>query len=581
MKRAFCLLLFGTLWGAQAPPEQDVLLRAMLDEMARTKQLRILDLAVPYYVEYRVEDANTLEIQATLGALVASGQTAQRIPTVRVRVGDYKLDNTNYVYSDARGGDRFDSDKLPLENNYEVLRQAFWLGTDRAYKAAEEALARKRSAMKSVTLPDQLPDYSAAEPVRAVLPIRKAIPNEAQWKEKIVRLSGIFADYPQVLSSSVQLNSIQSTNYIVTSEGTVLRYPENLAFIRVRAIGQAPDGTQVRDEAVFQAFEPNGLPVEASLRQSITQVAENVAALAKAAPGEAYDGPVLVEPRAAAQLFGQVLGENLKITRKPIAEPGRPAPQIASELENRIGSRVLPEWMDVVDDPSQTEWHGLSLFGAYDYDMEGLSPKPLIIIEKGTLKSFPLTRTPIQKGFEKSNGRARMLGPYGAYGPGFGNLFVRATKASPLAELKKKLIELAQQRGKPYGLLIRDVDFPTGASLDDLRRQFQNSGGGRLASLPMLVYRVYPDGHEELERGLRFRGLTARSFKDILAASEESAVLNFLDTPSPLSYLSSGFVTNAAVVAPGVLFDELELEPNQQDVPKPPIVPPPPLHSTE
>ena len=400
MKRAFCLLLFGTLWGAQAPPEQDVLLRAMLDEMARTRQLRILDLAVPYYVEYRVEDANTLEIQATLGALVASGQTAQRIPTVRVRVGDYKLDNTNYVYSDARGGDRFDSDKLPLENNYEVLRQAFWLGTDRAYKAAEEALARKRSAMKSVTLPDQLPDYSAAEPVRAVLPIRKAIPNEAQWKEKIVRLSGIFADYPQVLSSSVQLNSIQSTNYIVTSEGTVLRYPENLAFIRVRATGQAPDGTQVRDEAVFQAFEPNGLPVEASLRQSITQVAENVAALAKAAPGEAYDGPVLVEPRAAAQLFGQVLGENLKITRKPIAEPGRPAPQIASELENRIGSRVLPEWMDVVDDPSQTEWHGLSLFGAYDYDMEGLSPKPLIIIEKGTLKSFPLTRTPIQKGFE-------------------------------------------------------------------------------------------------------------------------------------------------------------------------------------
>ena len=582
MRRApLCLLIFVVLLPAQAPPDQDILLKAMQDEMARTKQLRMLDLAVPYYVEYRVEDANTLEIDATLGALVASNQTSQRLPTVRVRVGDYKLDNTNYVYSEVRGGDRFDSDQLPLENNYEVLRQAFWLGTDHAYKAAEEGLARKRSAMKSVTLPDQLPDYSPAEPVRAVLPIRKTIPNEEQWREKIVRLSGLFAAYPQVLASSVHLNVIQSTNYIVTSEGTVLRYPENLAFIRVKATGQAADGTPVRDEAVFPAFEPNGLPVEATLRQSVTRVAENVVALAKAPPGESYDGPVLLEPQAAAQLFGQVLGENLKITRKPIAEPGRPAPQTTSDLENRLGSRVLPEWMDVVDDPTQSEWHGQTLFGAYEYDMEGLSPKPLVLIENGTLKNFPLTRTPVQKGFDQSNGRARMPGPFGAYGPGFGNLFVRAGKTMPAADLKKKLMELAKLRGKAYALLIRSVDFPTGAAYDELRRQFQSSGGARVTASPMLVYRVYPDGHEELERGLRLRGFTVKSFRDVLAASEESAVLNFLDTAAPLSYLSSGFVTNAAVIAPGVLFDELELEPNQQDIPKPPIVPPPPLHSVE
>jgi len=276
-----------------------------------------------------------------------------------------------------------------------------------------------------------------------------------------------------------------------------------------------------------------------------------------------------------------VLGENLKITRQPIAEPGRPEPPTSTELQNRLGARVLPEWMDVVDDPTQTEWHGQTLFGFYDYDMEGLSPKPLVLIEKGSLKNFPLTRTPVLKAFDKSNGRARMPGPFGAYGPGFGNLFVRANKTEPLAALKKKLIELAQQRGKPYGLLVRSIDFPTGASYEELRRLFQNSGGARFAALPSLVYRVYPDGREELERGLRFRGLTPKSLRDILAASEESEVLNFLDTPGPLSYLSSGFVTNAAVISPGVLFDELELEPNQQDIPKPPIVPPPPLRSVE
>jgi hypothetical protein len=36
-------------------------------------------------------------------------------------------------------------------------------------------------------------------------------------------------------------------------------------------------------------------------------------------------------------------------------------------------------------------------------------------------------------------------------------------------------------------------------------------------------------------------------------------------------------LTTASVIAPAVLFDELELEPIQEDVPKPPLVPPPSL----
>jgi hypothetical protein len=77
---------------------------------------------------------------------------------------------------------------------------------------------------------------------------------------------------------------------------------------------------------------------------------------------------------------------------------------------------------------------------------------------------------------------------------------------------------------------------------------------------------------------MRFRGLSTRSLKDILAASDEIAVFDFIDSPAPFALMGAGgFVTNASVIAPGILFDELELEPVQQEVPKPPIVPPPPL----
>jgi len=521
--RRLTLLAFVITIGVGHAQDNDVILRAMQDELARSRSLRIVNLDTPYYIEYRVEDAAVISVSATLGALVNSNQFALRVPTVRIRVGDYKFDNTNHIYSEFYSGSRYDSDQLPLENDYLPIRHALWLATDRAYKGAEDAIARKRSSLKNVNMPEQLPDFSKTEPVRAVMPVRHTPVKEAIWENKIVWLSRIFADYPLILSSGIEFESVQSTDYLVTSEGTVIRYPEDLAYIRVRAFGQAADGTPVRDAVVFQAFDVNGLPAETELRRGITELAEHVTALLKAPAGETYDGPVLFEAPAAAQLFGQLLG-------------------------------------------------------AYLYDLEGVSPKPLTLIEKGTLKSFLLSRTPVVKGFDSSNGRARMPGSFGSRAPGFGNLFVSATQTTPPADLKKKLIELCQQRNKPYGMLVRKLDYPSSASIDELRRMAQSGGGTRPASLPILAYRVYPDGREELVRGVRFRGLSTRSFKDILAASNESAVIDFMDAPVPFALMgAAGFVTNASVIAPGVLFDELEFEPVQQEVPKPPIVPPPPL----
>ena len=81
---------------------------------------------------------------------------------------------------------------------------------------------------------------------------------------------------------------------------------------------------------------------------------------------------------------------------------------------------------------------------------------------------------------------------------------------------------------KPYGVIVRRVDFPSSASLEELRRLLSNSAqaGGHPVSAPVLVYKVYPDGREELVRGLRFRGLNARSLKDILAAGDDSNVFH-------------------------------------------------------
>jgi hypothetical protein len=570
-KLAVCAILTVLVLGAQQKPQpnpqnnSDTLLRAMQDELKRSDELvRIKSLEHPYFMEYRTEDTVSHGIGASLGALMESVDSAYRIPTVRVRVGNYDFDNTNHIYSEAYGGSRYDPDRLPLDENYLVFREVYWLATDRAFKTAEDAIARKRSSLKNMSLPDALPDFSKAPPAQLILPVeRKPVAMEA-WKKEIVKLSAVFGAYPQVLSSGVELQTSQSTNYVLNSEGTTLRIPEDLAYVRVAARGLAADGTDVRDDQLFQAFEADALPAEEELARAAKEVAEHVTALTEAPGGEAYDGPVLFEAPAAAQLFGQLLGNNLKLTRKPVGDPGRVPAGVSSELENRVGSHILPDWIDVVDDSTQTKFGGHTLLGHYLYDVEGVSPQPVTLVEKGVLKTFLLTRTPVFKDFPGSNGHARFTGSFGDQAPGFGNLFIRASQTTPAAGMKQKLMDMCKERNKPYGILIRKLDAPGSAA-----------SAHPLAS-PLLAYRIYPDGREELVRSLQFHGVSTRSFKDIASASDENYVLDLID-----SNPRGTFITTASVIAPAVLFEELELTPVEEETPKPPIVPPPALAGHE
>jgi hypothetical protein len=279
---------------------------------------------------------------------------------------------------------------------------------------------------------------------------------------------------------------------------------------------------------------------------------------------------------ASAQLFAQVLGSNFVVPRRPVMPPGRSIPLRTSEFENRLGSRVLPEWMDVVDDPTQSEWHGRALFGHYDVDIEGVAAQSVSLVEKGVLKTFLLTRQPV-KTFRASNGHARLPGSFGPKSAGIGNLFVRAASGIPAGELRQKLIDLCRQRSIPYGMLIRRMDFPTTASGGELRRLMAGmgqSGGAHPISAPVMIYRVYADGREQLVRGLRLR-MDARSLKDILAASNETTVFDFYDSGAPLGMAGGSFASEASVIAPSVLIDDVEIERIEEEFPKLPVVPPP------
>ena len=562
-------------------PADEILLKAMNDELARSKQLAIVAGGdAPYFFSYMLTDAETLRISASMGAVVSVSRNRFRSPSTEVRVGSYDFDNTGHVFSGIYSGSRYDGN-WPLDDDYANFRSELWLSTDRAFKAAVESMARKRASMNNANASaESLPDFSKVAPVVSIGKVVRPKVDDPEWTARTSRLAAIFNGTKEVLSSAVELQLIQGPTTLMNSEGTAVRYNDDMYWVYAKAEGQAPDGMLLHDAASIQSLELDKFPNEAEMRKSLAEVGENVRALVHAPMGESYSGPVLLEPRAAAQLMAQLVGDNLRVPRRPMSDPGRNVPFAPSELENRLNARVLPDSFDVTDDPTQSTFNGKPLAGFYPFDIEGVPPRPVNVIEKGVLKSFLTTRQPI-KGFPVSNGHARLPGSYGTFAAAIGNLFVKSSETTPLADLKKRLIEMTTSRGKPYAMLVRKLDYPysaSGTELQSLAQASAQSGGSsaRPVSPPILIYRVYPDGREELVRGMRFRGLTTRTLRDILAASSETAQFDFVNVAAPLAILGAGgYLAPASVVSPGLLFEELEFEPPTDQLPKAPTVPPP------
>ena len=558
---------------------EDPVLKAMRDELQRSMTLQFNALEKPYYLEYLMEDAHRVQVGAMLDGVLSVDQSDYRIPRVQIRIGTPQFDNTNYVGSRASYSGRYGA-SFPLDDDYATLRRSFWLATDQAYKSALEAISRKRAALKNVSVTEELADFSPAPQAKMITDWKPVKVDPQPWVVRVKELSAAFLKYPQLHGSAVEFVTTDGLRRMVTSEGGELRLPEHETQLRLQTTSQSKDGMTMRDAVVFNVLTLKALPSQAELLRTVEDLGATVTAMAAAPRADDYSGPVLFEGSAGAQILAELLGHNLALSRKPVTDPGSPGGVPASELEGRLGSRILPESFSVVDDPTLKDWKGRELFGTTEVDEDGVEMKPITVVEKGVLKSFLLTRQPV-RAFPSTNGRARMQGPFGNTAAGITNMIVQSREAVAHAEMKGKLIEMLKQRDKPFGIMIRKMDFPSTASGGEIRRLISGSarsGGSRPVSLPLRVYRVYQDGREEMVRGLRFRALNVRSLKDIVAAGDDLNVFNFPENGQPFALMGAGAETaGTSVIAPSLLIDDLELVRMEDEQPKLPIVPAPEL----
>jgi hypothetical protein len=334
---------------------------------------------------------------------------------------------------------------------------------------------------------------------------------------------------------------IAENRYFLNSEGTVARTGQTRYAVYIGGSTQASDGMLLQRSRGDRAAELQELPT----REQFLKTADTLLATLKQlreAPvvDEEYRGPVLFAADAAATVVSELIEPNL-LGRKPeIGENARTTGKWSSSYK----SRVLPDFINVFDDPTISTISGQSLSGNYSIDDEGVKAQRVSLIEKGQLVSYLVGRQPIRD-FPASNGHGR-AGSTASPSPYPGNLILQSTDPRPDAELKKKLMELCKQRDLSYCFYVATM-------------------GSRL--VPRLLYRIWTkDGREELVRGAVFGDLDVRSLRGGLIAAGTALDVDDRFEPVPFS-----------VASPALLFDELEVKRSEATKQKLPEYPAPAL----
>jgi TldD protein len=532
---AFGLLVpcgFAQQKAAQAT--DDVVLGAMRAELDRSKaRLKMDQVAAPYYIEYRIFDVDQYSADAAFGALRFDVRTRMRFVRVVVRIGDYKQDS---YFGQGQGT----LDVMPLDNDMLALRHQLWLATDRAYKSAAESLTAKQAQLKQLTVDQPTDDFALADPVQSIEPLATLEFDPEPWKRMLQDASSLYKEDPAIESFESRLNFQVVNRYLVNSEGTVVRSGQSLYEMAIAASTQAADGMSLARDTAFNVTSVKELPSAADFVARAAKLASSLKELREApVTEEEYRGPVLFSADAATAIFADLVGENV-LGRKPeLGKNSRTTGAFAASYKTRI----LPDFISVVDDPTISSYSGKALLGHYAIDDEGVPAQRVSVIEKGTLVNYVVGREPIRD-FPTSNGHGRARIPANPAGPSLGNLIVTSSQPLSKDELKKKLIDLCQQRDLPYGYYVETF-------------------GGGLA--PRLLYKVWvKDGHEELVRGGAFGDLDIRALRsDFIAAGDVPHVENH------------ALAIAHSIVAPAMLFDELEVKRANQNKEKLPEYPAP------
>ncbi len=538
-------------WASPPPTSiNDTLAATMQQELQRARsELGKLDPA-PYFISYSVYDQTSAVAVGSQGSLVNSVHARGRSANVIVRVGTPALDNTHQENRSSA----LSTGTLPIEDDSDAIAHVLWQLTYGGYRKASQAyLNIKTTTQVRAKEEDTSPDFSQETPqTHAGYEDSFPAPDYKTLEDNARHYSAYLRKYPYVYSSTVVITAQRTRFHFISTEGSRIVTTNAMVRLVIEAETRADDGMELMRVETFQAESADRLPKETEIAARMEKMATDLKALRAAPVAEPFDGPALLSGRAAAVFFHEVLGHRLEGHRQRGEQEGQ-------TFTKKIKQQVLPEFLSVTDDPTLRKLNGMDLGGWYEFDDEGMPARRVEVIKDGVLKNFLMSRLPITN-FANSNGHGRAQSGLMVTGRQ-GNLIVTSSRTAKDSELRQALIDEIKKQGKPYGLYFEDIQGGFTLTQRAMPQAFQ--------VLPVLVWRVYPDGRpDELVRGVDIVGTPLAAMNRILLTGDKTEVFN------GICGAESGSVPVSAA-APAMLFSEIEVQKRAHSLNRPPILPPP------
>jgi predicted Zn-dependent protease len=493
----------------------------------------------PYFLSYLVRDEDIWVIDARYGALFEDSHTRRRDCLADVRVGSYKHDQVQDggLHDNNREDESFGYVELPLSGSEDGVRHALWRLTESKYREAVDAFLRKRSVeLTYKNAHPELRSFEKRDPIEDVRHRRFPPLDREAYRRYVIGASRELKKYPRLKNGYVKLTVRNATRTFVSSEGSLLVDTSPFWSLDIYVWYLSDAGTSFPFAQSFFVTDPGELPSLAEAKKVVHRMHDRLALLSKAPTLRSFSGPVLLEPKPAGLLVHEAIGHRLEGNRLLSTGEGQ-------TFRDSLGQQILPEGFHVWDDPRMRRFEGRSLAGHYRFDDEGVPAERASLVEDGQLTGFLTSRSPISRR-HRSNGHGRSRYHARAI-TRMGVTVMKHERGLSDAELRRAFLDEIKRQRVPYG--IRILEASGGETTTD-SYDFQ-------AFLGQIDFasRVYPDGKDELVRGVDFVGTPLNALRSILAASARTEVDN------AYCGAESGDIP-VSTVSPALLVEELELQ---------------------
>ncbi len=508
--------------------------------------------APAHYLAYQVTQQEQWEITASDGALVDSGHDRYRLLDVDLRVGSLARDDTHPLPGEGNDSTYRGGTLLPLQGEGQAFKDALWLATDQEYEAARQRWMRVEANQElDQETEESAPSYSPApKTVASIAPPQTQL-EPKEWERRLIALSAVAERYPTLMSSSVSLTVVNEARVFVNSDGSRVQTGDRRVRVAMQVGTLSEDGLPLSRFDAVDVHSLEAVPDDAALAARFTQLFEDVQNLLKAPLIEPYAGPAILDGRAAGVFFHEIFGHRIEGHRQDDETEG----QTFSSL---VGQQIMAPFLDIYDDPTLFELNDVELNGHYFFDDEGVSAQRAQLVHGGVLRGFLQSRAPTRL-FPESNGHGRREAGYGVVARQ-ANLVVEPQRVVSPETLEQALLAEVERQGLPYGLRFSEI---TGGYTQTQRYETQ-----AFKVMPVMVYRVHPDGREELVRGVDIEGTPLTALSKIVLAGNDFQTFN------GVCGAESGWVPVSAT-SPSILVSQIEVARQEQTKLRPPLLPPP------